>query len=308
MKRFLSPAIALLCIFVTSSVWANALSGSTLWRLEKKVSDRTLVNYVFGTVHLPDPRVASFPAPLQSSLKQVDAIVLEVILDKAAISKMGQRMLAAPGRSVDTLLTETQLQKLRQALAQRQVSVEAVKHLKPWLIATQLMLPARSPASASATLEMQLSQYASLHKAKLAQLETVDEQLDLFDKLTEADQIEMLMSATNNFDQVDKFTEALMQAYLRGDLEQLQQISDKISAEESNPRLRALMTRLVDDRNRLMLDRMQGFINKGNAMIAVGALHLAGKNGLLQSLEQQGWILKPVPMVWGAENSTSKVR
>lgn len=305
MKRFFSPVVALLFIFVTSSVWADALSGSTLWRLEKKVSDRTLVNYVFGTVHLPDPRVASFPAPLQSSLEQVDTIVLEVILDKTAMSKMGQRMVARPGRGVDALLTEQQMQKLRQALAQRQVSVEAVKHLKPWLIATQLMLPARSPAGASATLEMQLSQYANLHKATLAQLETVDEQLDLFDRLTEADQIDMLMSAANNFDQVEKFTEALMQAYLRGDLEQLQQISDKISVEESNPRLRALMTRLVDDRNRLMLDRMQVFINKGNAMIAVGALHLAGRTGLLNSLEQQGWTLKSVPMVWSLENATS---
>ncbi|HET8704878.1 MAG TPA: TraB/GumN family protein, partial [Pseudomonadales bacterium] len=90
----------------------------------------------------------------------------------------------------------------------------------------------------------------------------------------------------------------LMQAYLQGNLDKILQISDQLSAEEKNQHLQALMDRLVQKRNHLMFERMQTYLKKGGAMVAVGALHLAGNEGLLNLLHQQGWRITPIPLQW----------
>jgi uncharacterized protein YbaP (TraB family) len=52
--------------------------------------------------------------------------------------------------------------------------------------------------------------------------------------------------------------------------------------------------RLVDDRNQRMVERMQPYLQQGKAFVAVGALHLPGKTGLLERLQQQGYTVTRV--------------
>ena len=40
-----------------------------------------------------------------------------------------------------------------------------------------------------------------------------------------------------------------------------------------------------------MLERMLPSLQQGNSFVAIGALHLPGKQGLLAMLEQQGYTL-----------------
>jgi uncharacterized protein YbaP (TraB family) len=55
-----------------------------------------------------------------------------------------------------------------------------------------------------------------------------------------------------------------------------------------------LQRRLIRDRNRLMAERMQPYLEQGRAFVAVGALHLPGADGLLQLLQQRGYALQVV--------------
>jgi uncharacterized protein YbaP (TraB family) len=52
--------------------------------------------------------------------------------------------------------------------------------------------------------------------------------------------------------------------------------------------------RLVDDRNLLMVKRMEKHVQQGNSFIAVGALHLPGEKGLLKLLEKKGYNVSTV--------------
>ena len=51
---------------------------------------------------------------------------------------------------------------------------------------------------------------------------------------------------------------------------------------------------VVVNRNRRMLERIQPRLREGNAFIAVGALHLPGKDGLLTLLRNKGYRVSPV--------------
>ena len=51
---------------------------------------------------------------------------------------------------------------------------------------------------------------------------------------------------------------------------------------------------LIAGRNRIMAGRAADHLEKGNAFMAVGALHLPGETGLIALLRQRGFTLEPV--------------
>ncbi len=51
---------------------------------------------------------------------------------------------------------------------------------------------------------------------------------------------------------------------------------------------------LVGERNKRMLENSLPHIEKGGAFIAVGAMHLIGRDGLVAELKARGYALKPV--------------
>jgi hypothetical protein len=52
---------------------------------------------------------------------------------------------------------------------------------------------------------------------------------------------------------------------------------------------RELSKRLLTDRNKIMVDRMETVLQGGDAFIAIGALHLPGNEGVIARLREQGY-------------------
>jgi len=51
----------------------------------------------------------------------------------------------------------------------------------------------------------------------------------------------------------------------------------------------ALDDRLINDRNRVLVDRMEPLMRRGATFVGVGAAHMAGEKGMLRLLEQRGY-------------------
>ena len=47
------------------------------------------------------------------------------------------------------------------------------------------------------------------------------------------------------------------------------------------------MDKVIVERNRRMVERMGGMLERGNALIVVGALHFPGKDGIVDLLRRQ---------------------
>ncbi len=100
--------------------------------------------------------------------------------------------------------------------------------------------------------------------------------------------------AVREYPKLDNMFETLLKYYLARDLTALQELSDR-ELEGSDDDLVALVNDvLITKRNHNMLQNMQPHLKKGNAFIAVGALHLPGDTGLLRLLEQRGYRVRPV--------------
>jgi uncharacterized protein YbaP (TraB family) len=82
---------------------------------------------------------------------------------------------------------------------------------------------------------------------------------------------------------------AMKDAYLRRDIEHI----FRMMRAAERPDVRALREkidkRLLDDRNRRMVERMLPRFDDGGAFIAIGAAHLPGENGVLALLEGRGY-------------------
>ena len=165
------------------------------------------------------------------------------------------------------------------------IPADLVDRLKPWGAFTVLSTP---PSNTGEMLDKMLYGRAVAMTKPVYGLETIGEQLDLFDTMPMEDQISMLRDAVKGFDQFYKNLEKMTDLYLKRDLAGLQRLSDQDLPEDAAQAER-FMERLVYTRNRTMVERMQPRIKEGNAFVAIGALHLPGDKGVLRLLQQRGY-------------------
>lgn len=275
--------LLLLCFQLNAAL---ADTSGLLWKIERP---GTAPSYLFGTIHLDDPRVVQLPAPVEQAFAAAQHMLLELEMTPELALVAAQKMMLPPDTSLAQRLDPPLYRRTLEVLTARGVPEVAAMRMKPWAIAVALSTPAQNDVP----LDLRLHQKAVEAGKRISGLESVDEQLGVFDALTPEEEAHFLTDTLQNLDQVAHYTEALLQAYLQRDLAALQRLSREFMSDDSAYAER-LMTRLVDERNRRMAERMQFHLQQGQAFIGVGALHLPGEQGLIRLLRQRGWTVSAV--------------
>jgi uncharacterized protein YbaP (TraB family) len=143
-------------------------------------------------------------------------------------------------------------------------------------------------------LDNVLRQHAEDRGIAVYGIETIAEQLALFADYSEADQLAMLDLTLEMQPRVEAQFAALRKAWLAGDLGGLYDTAMDLPVTESPELVDEFMGRLIEERNHRMAERITGLLDQGNALIAVGALHLPGDEGVLALLEAKGYLVSPV--------------
>ena len=267
--------------------WAAEEQG-ILWRIDGAA---TQPSYLLGTIHSDDARITTLPVTIANIFQQADSFSGEIDMDLPNLMQASQATLLPEGESLQQLLDSTLYQQTVQLLAAYGMPELVVQRMKPWAAAATLSLPR---PQTGLFLDMLLYTQAAAQGKRVYGLETVSEQIGAMETMPRDLQIIMLRDAVAQHDQLDQIIEALINAYLQRDLNALESISDK-AMQQGDRRVAQLFTsEVVVNRNRRMLERMQPRLREGNAFIAVGALHLPGKDGLLTLLRNKGYRVSPV--------------
>lgn len=259
-----------------------------LWKIERAGQPPS---HVFGTIHSEDSRVLTLPKPVQSVFDQSSAYVMEALIDANTMQAMMGAMMYGDGRTLQQVLSPATYQKAVAAMAAYGLPEPALQMMKPWAIAVTLSMP---KPKTGMVLDLVLMQKATEKGKQTAGLETVEEQLGILDRLTPGEQTIMLEDTLKLLPQMEQALADLHAAYLARDLARLVRISDAMQAKGNQELGKKVMHQLVDVRNKRMVERMETHFKKGNAFVAIGALHLPGEAGVLSLLARKGYRVSAV--------------
>ena len=281
--------IALACLAgAFAAEAADSFDSGLLWRVERA---GVTPSYLFGTMHSDDPDVVKLSTPVQQAFDQAHSVTLEVVLDPRSLLAMTSALLMTDGNTLKSLIGGRLYERTLEVMDARGIPEMLVVNMKPWAVAVTLMTP---PGNNGVVLDHVLYQGAVAAGKKVHGLETVAEQMGLFDGLSRKDQITLLEDTLDNLDTVAQMLDELQAAYLDRDLKRLMELNEA-SMRDSDPLLAETFNRkVIVERNYRMAERMQPRLREGQQFIAVGALHLAGKEGLLKLLSERGYRLSRI--------------
>lgn len=259
-----------------------------LWKVEK---DGTVANYVFGTIHSDDPAITTLPYQVERVFSHARSFTIELDMDLSTILHAQTLMLLPAEKDLSRMLGEQRYKKCISLMEEHGVPEMLVMRMKPWAIATQLSMP---KPTTGVFLDLKMYQQAQAKGIPTYGLETIQEQTDVFDKMTTEQQITILDEAMENYKDLPDMISTLKRQYLQRDLDGMQAFSEKYMKKGDANLAGIVQQKLVYERNYRMVERMQIRFKEGGAFIAIGALHLPGDKGVLNLLRQKGYRVEAV--------------
>ena len=290
-KIFLLSLALLLGNTLKAEVTAQFISESgydkgILWKIS---SAGGKISYLFGTIHVEDPKVTRLNRKLVRAIQRSKTMSLELLPDPQLQQKAMLAMLYTDGRTLKGVIGPSLYKRSIEAMNKRGMPEQMVSLMKPWAVSTMLSLPKQKTGE---FLDKKLYKLARVRGLKTYALESFEEQMTVFNSLTKKEQINMLKHTLKELKNIPAQFEQLKKAWLNSDLALLESLSlQQLDSPDTSTQFKE---NILDNRNLTMLERMRPRLEEGHAFIAVGALHLAGKKGLLNLLAKQGYTVKAV--------------
>jgi uncharacterized protein YbaP (TraB family) len=247
-------------------------------------------SFVVGTMHSEDTRVTAVLDEIEPLLAQVDIVALELIPDALSTLAITAATLLPGDQQLRSIVGARMFASLADAARERGISVDIVDRMQPWAAALLIGMPA---AENGRFLDVEIYLAAQAKGRQTVGLETAAEQLAVFQAMPRSMQFELLDDTIKNAARLPKQLEELTRVYLDGDAARLEQLAGRQFADLSPAARTWLQDKLVHERNQRMLDRLMPLLSQGSVLVAVGAMHLGGDNGLLAGLEQHGYRVRP---------------
>ena len=259
-------------------------AGPALW----KVADEDTTIYLFGTVHALPEGTEWFSGPIETALAGADELVTEIpasaAQDPAAQQMVMSKAMLPEGEILRDRLGDTDRASYEAALGTLGMPPAAFDPFEPWFAGMNLgVLPLMKEGySAESGVEAMIEQLAPA-EAKRAGLESLADQINLFDNLPEDSQVAFLMVTADNIEQIAPLMKLMVADWLEGDADGLAELMNQGLTDP------VLADALLYNRNARWADWIDTRLDTpGTVFLAVGAGHLAGTRSVQDYLADRG--------------------
>lgn len=282
-----------LCLFAVLSCGGVRAGDGSFDRgvLFEVRTEAGVLSHLFGTIHSDDGRVLDLPPPVRDAYEGARVFLMEMIPDADSVHRAMVAMVYSDGRKLADVLGPDLFRLVVDAMAERGLSEQGIADFKPWTIVTLLSVP---PAKSDDFLDMYLYRSALAAGKPVVGLEAMEEQLEVFDGLSERDQLTLLEETLNHRDRFEEVYGHLLDAYLARDLAELLRLGREYLQGGDGALAERFKAAALDVRNVRMTRRMMPLLEAGGHFIAVGALHLPGRDGILARLRAAGLALRVI--------------
>lgn len=268
----------------------SAEAASPVWAI--RGAHNTL--YLAGSIHLLPEADSGLPPAFARAYADAARLVMEIDLGSLdpgeALGALMQHGGLSAGTSLRELLGTPRYVRASAAAAAVGLPAASMDQEAPWMVALQLteLEYARLGFDPQQGVEQQLLRRALADHKSTAGLESLADEMGVFERLAPAAQLRFLDMVLDDLDDTGNETRAVLAAWRRGDAAQLAAL---LATEyRSFP---ALYDALVMDRNRHWLPEIERLLaGDENCLVVVGALHLVGKGGLLEALRHDGFVVQ----------------
>ena len=266
-------------------------------------------SYLLGTYHLAPASFADSIPGFNSAFNNVEQVCGELqmdnLLDSVNMMKMQNAMMLPEGKTIQSLLTADEMNRLN-ALTKELMGVDfsnamvaaQLGKFTPAALTTQfsvLMYMKEKPDFASTQgIDDYVQRLATEKGKKTIGLESIDDQMFvIFKSQTLERQKQLLMCMVDHKDYEMQLTRDLVSAYQAMDLNKIESLTDMKFNDQCDSTPEEEET-LIYGRNKNWMKSIPSIISEHATLIAVGAAHLVGEEGLLSLLRQKGYEVKGV--------------
>ena len=267
-----------------------AVDKHCLWR----VSSGNGEAYLLGSIHLLKPEHYPLADEIENAFARADALIFEMDLDTAETPEAQQVMLAAgmykDGRTLKSVLDEGTHTRLAAKLTELGMDTAQLQMLKPWTVMLMIAVIEMQRLGFQPELGVDRHFYdrAKAEGKDIIGLETFEEQIRLFDVLTERQQDALILQMLDDMEVFDEECDRILAAWSRGDVEQIE--ATLLKSFDVYP---DIFDSFISERNKKWIGRIDDLLGEDKTyLVVVGAGHLVGDVGLVRLLDQKGFDLE----------------
>ena len=274
-------------------------NGQLLWQVSGNGCYET--SYLFGTLHLETEEFIDSVAGLASAIESVDVIFGELegnnLTSMSTAFQMMKEATAPRDSTIDKLLSPEDYA-LVDAVVKKYLYGFGLKELgvlKPVALTTYMsMMQMREMYPKSLDpgnlIDVAIQKRGRALGKRIDGLESVEDQTSVLFGAPLTEQAEELVDFCRKDDKFVDGSKQLHDAYRAQDLAAIEEIvfDTEVGMDVAD------MDRLSYERNRKWMDKITQTLPVQRVLVAVGAAHLVGEQGLIALLRAQGYTVEPV--------------
>ncbi len=283
----------------TTNINNNELANTFLWKVEKTGQP---TSYLLGTIHVGKLN-SSLPASVIEALDKSNTLILESNIEpsQAEIMSLTASMIAE--EPLSQKIGQERFDLLQKKLEHKFPggAASGLEMIKPWAVVQLILYSEPEGYSIEFGIDKLLNGKAKQNAKKQDYLETVQEVSNYFINMPD-DKINTLFDvALKNEQESTKQTQQLLEQYQNGQLPELaKQYTNKAEMLKHYPVAehpfweKWLYQDILIGRTQKWLPKIESQLATEPTLIAVGAAHLVGDQGLIKILRDKGYSVTPV--------------
>ena len=261
----------------------------SLWELHGKHN----TVYLLGSIHVL--RHSDYPlAPvILQAYRDAKSVLMEVNLEEISSEQVQAEMLGSAvlpeGKTLPDVLGRERYGRADALAHEVGVELSLFDQFAPWFAAeaiSQLQLT-QLGFQPEAGVEMYFMDRARSDGKSVAGLETVHDQISLFQNMSLDTQAEYLLSSLEQAHDLPKEVDAMVRAWQRGDTQWFETELKSDLGRDPN-----LYQSVLGSRNRKWVPKIEALLNDDkNYLVIVGTGHLAGQGSVIELLKKDGVVV-----------------
>lgn len=282
---------------------ATPYGEGLLWRAKRGENEIIVI----GTMHIYDTRLKPIFDRIKDEIATADVLLVEATSKEeaamqATIAENPDMIFITEGATLPERLDEELWQSLADASRARQVPPFLAAKMQPWYLSLTLSIPPcalSDIATGLRGLDHMIMDEAAAHNIPMTALEPYTTLLEIMNKGTFEEQIEMLQLTLLAPELHSEMFVAMLDSYFEEEIAMVWEATRLATAfvpgldiEHANAIFSETEQAILIDRNLSWMPVINENLGP-KTIVAAGAAHLIGEQGILRLLEKEGWAITP---------------